>query len=359
MENKKNVTIRDIAAQAGCSVALVCNALSGNGRIGKESKKRILEIADSLGYIPNRSAQSLSKNEISIGVVLPRKPHVIQNAFLDSIKHTFESDVCRVKCEVRLYDQSDKERLFALKSLEGKIDGLIIEMNDPQTNELRDYLLEYNRFEIPAVGLVLAPGILNTIATVSSDVKTSAAIAAQMLALKGCKRVCIISGEAGADIHKKTSFYFKEKIKEYPLTLSCEDSSMDDPVTAYKIAERVLKNNSADSFYVTSYLSPAVCAAVKDSGAKNVTVIGTDYYNEVRKLLIDGDQFAAVFQNQKEQARHASNLLLNHLLHLPTEPLLKGCLIKPELILRSNADCYYAPESGEKFTCRAIKQNRI
>ena len=82
MENKKTVTIRDIAAQAGCSVALVCNALSGNGRIGKESKKRILEIADSLGYIPNRSAQSLSKNEISIGVVLPRKPHVIQNAFL-------------------------------------------------------------------------------------------------------------------------------------------------------------------------------------------------------------------------------------------------------------------------------------
>ena len=55
------VTIKDIAAKAGVSNAMVSRALTGSGPVAPEKKRKILDIADALGYIPNQAAVSLRK----------------------------------------------------------------------------------------------------------------------------------------------------------------------------------------------------------------------------------------------------------------------------------------------------------
>ena len=55
------VTIKDIAAKAGVSNAMVSRALTGSGPVAPEKKRRILDIADALGYVPNQAAVSLRK----------------------------------------------------------------------------------------------------------------------------------------------------------------------------------------------------------------------------------------------------------------------------------------------------------
>jgi len=53
------VTIREVAQQAGVSVATASYALSGQGRISAETKARVRQAAEALGYSPSLAAQAL------------------------------------------------------------------------------------------------------------------------------------------------------------------------------------------------------------------------------------------------------------------------------------------------------------
>lgn len=53
------VTLADVAAQSGVSVGTASKALNGSGRMRPETRERVLETADALGFIPNQHAQSL------------------------------------------------------------------------------------------------------------------------------------------------------------------------------------------------------------------------------------------------------------------------------------------------------------
>lgn len=72
MQEKKAYTIKDIAKRAGVSSATVSNALNNTGRLNVETKKRIEDITECLGYKPNIIARALSlKRTKIIGVFVP------------------------------------------------------------------------------------------------------------------------------------------------------------------------------------------------------------------------------------------------------------------------------------------------
>lgn len=62
---EKKITIKDIAKQAGVSVATVSYVINNrtDQRIGEETKKKVLQIVNLLDYKPNSSAKSLSTNK--------------------------------------------------------------------------------------------------------------------------------------------------------------------------------------------------------------------------------------------------------------------------------------------------------
>lgn len=63
-------TINDIAKLAKVSKATVSLALSGDSRISAETRHKIQDIAERLGYIPNRMAQGLSRSQSqTVGVL--------------------------------------------------------------------------------------------------------------------------------------------------------------------------------------------------------------------------------------------------------------------------------------------------
>jgi LacI family transcriptional regulator len=55
----KRVTIKEIAQEAGVSFQIVSKVLKNEGRVTNETRQRILNTADRLGYVPNRIARSL------------------------------------------------------------------------------------------------------------------------------------------------------------------------------------------------------------------------------------------------------------------------------------------------------------
>ena len=65
----RRVTLRHIAAQAGCCVNTASLALRGSTRISAPLRKRILGIARELGYVPSLTARKLrSRRSGLIGV---------------------------------------------------------------------------------------------------------------------------------------------------------------------------------------------------------------------------------------------------------------------------------------------------
>lgn len=60
---EKNVTRKDIAKEAGVSVSVVSRALNNSGYVDNEKKRRILEIANRVGYMPNPVAMALQQRK--------------------------------------------------------------------------------------------------------------------------------------------------------------------------------------------------------------------------------------------------------------------------------------------------------
>jgi DNA-binding LacI/PurR family transcriptional regulator len=54
------IGIKDVAAAAGVSITTVSHALNGKGRLPAETRHRVREVADQLGYRPNVNARNLA-----------------------------------------------------------------------------------------------------------------------------------------------------------------------------------------------------------------------------------------------------------------------------------------------------------
>ncbi len=66
------VTLRDLAATAGVSVATASRAFSRPEKVDPSTRARILRIADELRYVPNRAAQALiTGRTMALGLVVP------------------------------------------------------------------------------------------------------------------------------------------------------------------------------------------------------------------------------------------------------------------------------------------------
>lgn len=75
------ITIYDIAKNIGCSSATVSKALNNYPDVNAMTRKRILDMAESMGYSPNSQAQALTKNKTwNIGVLFETESE-IRNGF--------------------------------------------------------------------------------------------------------------------------------------------------------------------------------------------------------------------------------------------------------------------------------------
>lgn len=85
----KRVTSQDVADLAGVSRTTVSFVLNNVTRfnITPQTRQKVLDAAESLGYVPNASAQALaSRRAKAIGLVMTRSPrYIASDTFLPQI----------------------------------------------------------------------------------------------------------------------------------------------------------------------------------------------------------------------------------------------------------------------------------
>lgn len=146
------VTIGDIARDVGTSIATVNRALRGHGRISAETKQRILDAAERLGYRPSLLAQSLANGRSStIGVVVPMIGNTVYSPMVRAVEQA-----ARENCyNIILCDTDHKvnlEQEYITMLYRRRVEGVIIIPAARSGSDIcYDYLVELEKSGIPVV----------------------------------------------------------------------------------------------------------------------------------------------------------------------------------------------------------------
>lgn len=122
------VTIKDIAKECGVSIATVSLALSGKpSRVSENTRSKIMETVQRLGYTPNRAAVSLATNRSKlIGVIISdlRNTHV-SSKFM-AIDGELQKNGYTILCCVLNEKRTDVQKMVNGLLSEG-VEGIIFE----------------------------------------------------------------------------------------------------------------------------------------------------------------------------------------------------------------------------------------
>lgn len=145
------VSIKDVALQAGVSIASVSRVLSGKPGVGKETAERIRKVIEELDYRPNIGARGLVKRSTgNLAVVIPRGSFTLNNPFFSTI----------LEGVAKAIDQTDYNMVMSFTSLQQKrlletqsVDGVILFA--PRNEELSLEWLENIGLPIVVIGSYL------------------------------------------------------------------------------------------------------------------------------------------------------------------------------------------------------------
>jgi LacI family transcriptional regulator len=132
------ITLADVAREAGTSPSTASRALSGRGYVAEDVRKRLLAVADRLGYVPNLSARTLKQRTSRVvGVVVSE----LSNPFYAALAAGIEQELREAGYQMLLLgDNSDAgEELTGVRTfMSMRAPGVIM---TPASNTAADLLV--------------------------------------------------------------------------------------------------------------------------------------------------------------------------------------------------------------------------
>ncbi len=127
-EAEKAKTIHDVARELGVSTSTVSRSISGKGRIGKDTRERVLKYIDENGYYPNAAAQSLAQSKTNnIGVILPEVDTLVDMPFFHTCMYAVEEMAQANDYDILIVITNGKDTRTLERLINNrKVDGLIL-----------------------------------------------------------------------------------------------------------------------------------------------------------------------------------------------------------------------------------------
>ncbi|AGL17258.1 LacI family DNA-binding transcriptional regulator [Actinoplanes sp. N902-109] len=132
------VTIRDVARRAGVSPSSVCRALADPAAVRADTRERVQQAVQELGYYPNRAARGLSTGRTgNLGVVLPD----LGNPFFPAVVKAVQSQARACDYAVFLSDIDEEPAAEAqlIRAMAKQVDGFLLCSPRSADEELRSF----------------------------------------------------------------------------------------------------------------------------------------------------------------------------------------------------------------------------
>ena len=180
MADSKNITMKDVAREAGVALGTVSKVVNGIP-VGRSYQRRVEDAIEKLGYHVNPQARALRSNRSSfIGVILPN----LHNPFFSRLADCLCRELASRSHEMLLFlteSNFDLEQTYMLMSEQQMVSGIICLTYNPDLRIPKG---------IPTVSIdrSLGPGIV----CVASDNFGGGSLAAQKLMENGCRRLAFL-----------------------------------------------------------------------------------------------------------------------------------------------------------------------
>lgn len=183
------VTIYDVAREAGVSMATVSRVVNNNPNVKPQTRKKVFEAIERLGYRPNAVARGLaSKKTTTVGVVIPD----ISNSIFAEIARGIE-DIANMYHYNIILCNADKKKEKEIRVintlLEKQVDGLLF-MGGTVTE---DHIQAFQSAAVPIV-LCATTDENRAIPSVDIDHEGAAFDAVSTLIRHGHREIAMISG---------------------------------------------------------------------------------------------------------------------------------------------------------------------
>ncbi len=331
-------TIRDIAEHLGLSHPTVSRALRDHPSISLETKRKVREAADQLGYIPNSSARMLRQTQSDlIGVIFPD----IQNDFYSSATAILGKALAQRGQKLMLAISEDDPAL-ELKLVQGMREARVAGVVIAPTANLRRETQRLLR-PIPTLQLLRRHPDLDGI-LVGVDESKGIALAVGHLAGLGHERIGFIVGNKSLSTGRnRTAGYRKGlRLAGLPVDDSLILHGAPRPEFGYEAMEQLLALPRPPSAVViaSSQLTLGSLDALRHhsiSIPKHLSVIA---YHDPGWFALWGPGISAVSLPVKVMANTVASLLLGGLADLSDVPGGTGAdraqkiMFEPQLIIR-------------------------
>jgi LacI family transcriptional regulator len=125
-KKSQNITIVDVAHEAGVSYSTVSRVLNGFEFVKGSTRDRVLKAAENLGYVANLSARSLAGGRTQVvGMLVPG----LDSGYINEITRGIDEALAQENYDLMLYTthrQHIKESLYVTAIANGLTDGLLL-----------------------------------------------------------------------------------------------------------------------------------------------------------------------------------------------------------------------------------------
>lgn len=185
------ITINDVAQALGVSKTTVSRAISGKGRIGNETREKVLSYIEQHEYKPSAVAKSLAESKTyNIGFVVPGAMSLMDMPFFQKCMFSITETASAFDYDV-IISSTDGEDLSHLERLVNnhKVDGIILARTTQQDPCIR--YLKSKHIPFVTIGTTTEPDVIQ----VDNDHFNACKELTSLLLLKGITRLGLIGSD--------------------------------------------------------------------------------------------------------------------------------------------------------------------
>lgn len=308
----KYITLKMVAERAGVSVNTVSRAINNKSDINEETKKRVLKVAQELGYVQNATAVALrTKKTRTLGVVIADNRNPFYAEVLNGIEEAArEKNYHIILANTQRDYQKEEEAINLL--LAKRVDGLLITPVQDRNDDIKN-LIEAN---IPFV--IVGRDFKNIeVDAVYNDEVKGGFLATKYLIKKGHKRIALINGFLHKSPARGRLEGYKKALKEYGIPF--DDSLVSvgdiDVKDGYERTKQLLEKNLDFTaiFAYNDMMAFGAMRAIKEKGLRIPEDIGLVGYDDIPFSSLISPSLTTIRLKKQELGVESLKLLLSRI----------------------------------------------
>ena len=337
MEERTPLTMKDIAAHFGISVATVSRALKDSPRISVERRAAIQQYAREHNFTPNMIAESLRHSRIQpmkvIGVIIPEFAHYYFSSILSGIEEEASAHGYRIMV-AQSNEQYEREVKICKSFYENKVCGIIV--SQAKDTHRYDHFQQLIDTGIPLVFYDRICTGVNASRVVVDDYM-GAFNAVSHLIETGCNRIAYYGSAMTLEISKNRFNGYKDALLKHGIQPDPELVRLcDNRTDAESITPEMLNSSAPPNgfFAVNDDTAIGILYTAKRMGFRvpeDISICG--FTNGQRAIACD-PMLTTVEQRGTKVGEEAADILIGHVEGTIPPGKIERRIIRTRLIIR-------------------------